>query len=251
MNSYQQLCAEFYDIDKPAAPADALEYYAAIVSQAGGPALEPMCGSGRLLVPLLERGHDVDGVDGSGHMLDRCRTRCAALGFNPALSQQLLHELSLSRRYRLIFIPEGSFSLVIDPNEARESLRRMHAALVPGGRLVIDVERYEGSENHRWPWDGRSVTRPDGARIIYSRLGHFDATRRISYSMGRYDLVEGGKLLETEFEEFNLRQYERNEFSALLEECGFIRVQMLPHYRQNSSSPEGSLLFEAIRAESR
>jgi SAM-dependent methyltransferase len=247
VNSYLQLCTEFYDIDKPTPPEDALAFYAALVKGARGAALEPMCGSGRFLIPLLEAGYDVDGVDGSEHMLASCRARCTARGFNPTLERQLLQELSLARRYALVFIPASSFSLIVNPAEARASLRRIHALLAPGGRLVLEVERYQGSENYAWPWGARWVTRPDCKRIICSWVGHYDSAQRTSYSIGRYELIDGGRLIETEFEDFNLRLYEPEEFRALLEECGYTRVTMPDHYSERSNTQERSLVFDALR----
>lgn len=45
--AYQSLCTQYYDLDKPEAPQDILEYYAAYAAQVKGPILEPMSGSGR------------------------------------------------------------------------------------------------------------------------------------------------------------------------------------------------------------
>jgi hypothetical protein len=53
MSSYGSLCTEFYDLDKPNAPRDALDFYALKARAAGGRVLEPMCGSGRFLVPMV------------------------------------------------------------------------------------------------------------------------------------------------------------------------------------------------------
>jgi hypothetical protein len=63
MNSYKTLCTEFYDIDKPNAPKEALNFYLHYVEQANGRILEPMSRSGRFLIPLLERQYDIDGLD--------------------------------------------------------------------------------------------------------------------------------------------------------------------------------------------
>ena len=56
INNYKKLCSEYYDLDKPSAPTEALEYYHKEALRANGPVLEPMCGTGRFLIPLLERG---------------------------------------------------------------------------------------------------------------------------------------------------------------------------------------------------
>ena len=71
LNTYGRLCTEVYDITKPQAPADALEFYLRHLGSADEPVLEPMCGSGRFLIPFLEWGVDIDGTDASPYMLKR------------------------------------------------------------------------------------------------------------------------------------------------------------------------------------
>ncbi|KIA77543.1 hypothetical protein DB43_GE00240 [Parachlamydia acanthamoebae] len=74
--SYRELCTEFYVLDNPHAPLDALRYYLACAAEANGSILEPMCGAGRFLIPLIEEGYDVTGFDNSPHMLEVCRNKC-------------------------------------------------------------------------------------------------------------------------------------------------------------------------------
>ncbi|MBK8207742.1 MAG: class I SAM-dependent methyltransferase [Planctomycetes bacterium] len=77
MTAYGDLCTQFYDLDKPQAPELALEWYSQRL-QGAGRVLEPMCGSGRFLVPLVSRGLLVDGVDPSEPMLRACRAKAAS-----------------------------------------------------------------------------------------------------------------------------------------------------------------------------
>jgi len=39
MKTYMKLCTEFYDIDRPSAPADALDFYLHYAQQANSPIL--------------------------------------------------------------------------------------------------------------------------------------------------------------------------------------------------------------------
>ena len=52
LETYLNLCTEYYDLDKPEAPTDALQFYLKYADEAHGPILEPMCGTGRFLVLL-------------------------------------------------------------------------------------------------------------------------------------------------------------------------------------------------------
>src|SRR3954470_10257220 len=105
MNCYKKLCTEFYDTDKPTAPPDALEFYLRYSEQAAGPILEPMCGSGRFLIPILQGGFDIDGFDASPHMLAACREKLKRLGLTTHVTEQSLPEIDLPRTYGLVIIP--------------------------------------------------------------------------------------------------------------------------------------------------
>src|SRR5260221_937511 len=138
MNSYKKLCTEFYEIDKPHAPAEALAFYLHYAQQAKGPILEPMCGSGRFLLPLLEQGFSIDGVDDSADVLRACRESGQRRGLAPVLYEQFIDRLELPQRYHLVMIPPGSFCLLTQAMQIEESLRRLHAVMVPGATLVLE-----------------------------------------------------------------------------------------------------------------
>lgn len=242
---YRKLCTEFYDLDKPEEPADAFEFYLKYAQAAQGPILEPMCGSGRFLLPLVAQGFDVDGVDASSFMLEACRKRAAEMRLAPKLFQQTLETLELARRYALAFIPAGSFGLITQAAQAQAALRRLHAALLPGGKLVLEVDRPAFESSTSWPWGGRWLKRPDGALLVMSWLGQYAASERISYSVHRYELVLEGRVVETEMEEFNLRAYEAPEFQALLEAAGFVEVKPLKAFEQRPpDADDEGLVFE-------
>lgn len=234
MQCYNKLCTEFYDLDKPEQPEDAFEFYLRYAEQAQGPILEPMCGSGRFLLPLIARGFEVDGVDASSFMLDSCRRRAAHQQLHPQLFQQPLEALELPRRYALAFIAAGSFGLLTQPEQAREALKRLHDAVLPGGRLVLEADRPAFETSTSWPWGGRWLKRPDGALLVISWLGQYAASERTSYNIHRYELVVDGRVVETELEEFNLRNYEPPELQALLERAGFVDIKLLKAFEQRA-----------------
>lgn len=231
VNPYGNLCTAFYALDKPAAPPDALDFYLEYARQANGPILEPMCGTGRFLLPMLERGFDAEGLDHSKDMLAACRQRADELGLAPTLHERSILELPRERRFALVFIPSGSFSLLTDDALIRASLRAIHDALLPGARFVVEIERLQPSPTTTsGTWGGRWIERPDGTKIVISWLSQYSASEAISRSLHRYELIRNGALLATEFEEFELRFHDPVVFAGLLEETGFRKVQSFKPY---------------------
>jgi len=248
MNSYKKLCTEFYDIDKPSAPEDALAFYLRYAQQANGPILEPMCGSGRFLIPLLKHGFDIDGIDASPYMLDACRNNCRHHRVTSMLYEQFLHELELPRQYNLVIIPAGSFCLITEPGQVQESLRRIHAHMLSGAKFVLEIERIMMQSSNAGLWSGRWVERADGAKIICSGLEHFNVEERISQNIHRYELIRDGELLETEFEEFNIRLYDPVEFHELLDTSGFVGIKVQkPYSLIVSAETAETIVFECSK----
>ncbi len=80
-----------------------LPYFLKQIARFGQPVLDVACGTGRVLLPLLRAGIDVDGCDLSEDMLHHCRKKATAEGFSPNLYAQPMQACDLPRRYRTIY----------------------------------------------------------------------------------------------------------------------------------------------------
>ena len=152
---YKALCTEYYDLDKPTAPEDALQCYLSYAEEAQGPILEPMCGTGRFLIPLLEQGYVVTGFDSSPHMLNVCRKKCKERGLTSTLLEATFETFSLQMRYNLIFIPSGSFCHLITSEQIKNALSFIADRLNPGGKFVFEVETLRAIREPQGVWRGR------------------------------------------------------------------------------------------------
>ena len=221
MQSYGKLCTQYYDLDKPAPPPDALTFYLKQAGAASGPILEPMCGSGRFLIPLMQAGFEVTGVDPSHAMLKACRLKAKALGLNPILYPQFLHEMEVPGSFALALIPSGSFGLITNETEASQSLGKIYQQLSPGGRLILELDHLSEEAALLMGSGESSVTRSDGAQIKRISSGEYDPVERVFHGINVYELIEQGQSAEQELEHFNLRYYEPGQITHLLEKSGF------------------------------
>lgn len=232
MNCYNKLCTEFYDTDKPTAPPDALAFYLGYAEQADGPILEPMCGSGRFLIPLLQHGFEIDGFDASPHMLAACREKLKRLGLKANVTEQSLPDIELPRKYGLVIIPAGSIGLVVDELALRNSLKRIKSLMLPRAKFIFETGQRKPPEASSWPWWGRWIERADGARLIISGLGRYDAKTSIKSDIHRYEVIRDGQLIASEFEDFDIRMTELAEMDAWLRDAGFEHIMPLKIYDQ-------------------
>ena len=221
MAAYGSLCTEFYDLDKPTAPPDSLAFYIGAARKAGGRVLEPMCGSGRFLVPMLQRGLPVDGVDSSPAMLKACRAHAGRLGIGVRAYLQEVASLQLPHRYSMVFIPSGSIGLITDDEAFRAALSRIRSHMDPNGRLLLELAADDGTPTGPTELEPRTVMCPDGTSITYSctvaRSAGSDAVR----FSGAYVKREGTRVLDAEEEELVLRVYGVDRVMEELSVCGF------------------------------
>jgi SAM-dependent methyltransferase len=127
-----------------------ITYYQRLIEHYGQPALDAGCGTGRLLIPFLRAGLDVDGCDVSGDMLSYCQQTAEREGLAPRLYQQALHQLELPRRYRTI-VACGVFGIGVSRAQDFSALGRFHEHLAPGGVLLLENHLPYGDAK-AWPF---------------------------------------------------------------------------------------------------
>lgn len=241
--AYKSLCTEYYDVTKPYASSSEIDFYTSRLQ--GKKILEAMCGSGRLLVPLLEGGLDIDGIDYSAEMLTSCKKRVADKGYNPTLNEQSLESLSLSNFYDAIIIAIGSFQLIHPRDKALLVLSKLKEHLKPQGKLYIETfipweAMYENAEHEIY--EG-SVDTPDKAKINLRCENSTNKQEQYYIGKNEYQKIKDGEVIETEHEEMYICWYFRYELQYLLEKAGFSDITI--HDVDFSQNPDG-IIYEAV-----
>src|SRR5439155_15135009 len=104
-----------------------------------GPVLEVGCGTGRIMLPCLRAGVNIEGLDLFPGMLKRLREKAAALGFNPTLHHASMSAFRLSRRFALIMIPFNTFVHNLSADDQIATLKACGDHLQSGGMLAFDT----------------------------------------------------------------------------------------------------------------
>lgn len=238
-----------------------LDYFKAAIRKFGEPALDLGCGTGRILLPLLADGFDVDGSDISVDMIARAQTQATKHGFTPRLAVQPMHELDLPRVYRTIYIC-GAFGIGGRRDNDREALRRVYRHLEPGGALLITGHEFpykQRNENswarwlprqHKrieWPSEGVRRRTSDGDEIeLLSRLAELDPLeQRLKLEM-RARLWRGGQIAKEEFYSLKAALYFAQEVLLLLDVAGFRDLAIEGNYSGlPATSDDDTVIFVA------
>ena len=230
MAAYGRLCTLFHDADTPRATTAEVDWYAERLPRDAGPVLEAMAGSGRLLLPLLERHINVHGVDASPSMIASCEARLAAAGLATSIFRQDVVTLNLPFRYAAAIVADGSFQLVADPIAAQKALERIRAHLVAPGLLLMDL--YIPAEALHPPGapevQVQTVTLHDGTKLARRAEVSVDAEGKRIDIRSRYEQRERATITAREDETLAVTWYTEDEIIALIREAGYRDVALGP-----------------------
>lgn len=231
-----------------------LEYFRRFV-EAGQPALDVGCGTGRLLIPYLQAGLDVDGSDISRDMIELCRDRAEREGLSPTLRVQPMHELDMPRRYRTIYAC-GALGVSGSREQTEQALARMYEHLEPDGTLVLDAEvpysgewgwdywvkERRGSLPEPWPEPGERRVARDGSEYeLRSRFVAVDPfLQQITKEMRGF-IWRDGRVVEQDEHVLKLTDHFPNELRLMIRQAGFTDVQLRGDY--TDSEPNADTTF--------
>lgn len=239
--------AEFNEADP-----DELAFYQRVIEQAEQPALDLACGAGRLLLPLLAAGFDVDGCDGSSDMLAHARDLAQQQGLAPRLFQQLMHQLDLPRMYGVIFICD-SFGIGATREDDAETLKRCYRHLLPGGSLVFshDLPNFPPDLWHGlpepWPPIEERKTAKNGDELgETTRLVELDPLQQRLTMEIRAELWRGGRMIAEEGGTIRINLYPVRELLHMLEAAGFAHTDVRAGYSEEpATDDDGFVVFIA------
>lgn len=248
LNYYGRLASEVYDLDKPIGHSFGdVEYYADRLKTCKGPVLEPAVGTGRLFVPLLEMGIQIEGFDLSKEMLSICRNYCKEKDLTPNLFEAEMETFARSTKYDAIIVPTGSFLLIYQREHSIKALKNFHSHLTSGGKLIIDLifpDEFSAGTRSIKSWEnlhGETITSED-------TFAETDFINQYTVRHTKYEKWRDGVLIQTELERYPLRWYGVEEFKLILENAGFMEITISSDYKYNQypTQRDQVVTFEAV-----
>lgn len=242
---------------------DDIPFYLELARQHGTRVLEVACGSGRVLVPLVQSGFEVVGVDASPHMLALAREKldsAAALSVAPlsgAAGRATLVEADMRRfelDYRdfdLAIVAVKSFAYLTERSDQSSCLDSIARHLRPGGVLAIDllhprpewIAAATGSLRDDMLHSERGLTVSRAESVVST-----DLARQVRVIRSIYEVIdERGAVVEKRFVEWPYRWTHRFEAELLLERAGFVVDAIYGGYRREQLTSEANALVFVAR----
>ncbi|CAH1211407.1 class I SAM-dependent methyltransferase [Paenibacillus sp. JJ-223] len=225
MSYYGELCTRMYESDKSLAEGKELEFYLSFVHRKDMRVLEPMCGNGRLLIPFMQQGIDIEGFDISDDMLKVCREKGKQLNLEPRVYNRGIEDFISPNTFDLIVIPFGSFSLL--PEElVNMSLHNLKKALTDQGKLLVTI-MLKDKEVHELPeWTESGKVHFEHESIVLYKKTQYLRDRSILFTELKYQLQNDDQIIKTEMMEFPLKLYSITEFEGILQDNDFEHIRL-------------------------
>jgi SAM-dependent methyltransferase len=128
---YEALWPELFE---PSVLEPAVEFLASLV--ATGAALEFGIGTGRVALPLSQRGIRVRGIELSPAMVEQLRTRLGTSDIGLTVGD--FATTRVNGRFTLVYLLRNTITNLTSQHEQVEAFRNAARHLVPGGRFVIE-----------------------------------------------------------------------------------------------------------------
>jgi SAM-dependent methyltransferase len=221
---------------------DDLPFWLAFVREGRGPFLDMACGTGRVLIPLLEADLDGDGLDASEAMLARCAVKASDAGKQPTLLCADMREFRMPRRYVRAFCAFNAFAHLLDTEAQIAALRCVREQLLDGGAFAVDLG-YPRPDI----WSAKPDTRVLEGEFAHpsrpTRLYLFDRRTMDPLAQTQHSQIEieerdlHGGLMRTHVSHTVLRWTHKLELELLFRAAGFARWEIYGGFEREPLTP--------------
>lgn len=156
--------------------------------------LECGIGTGRIAIPLAEKGHSVYGIDNSPEMLEQLERNLSK--YPPEVRDRIriyevdMRRFDLGRQFPLILVAFSTFNYLLTVEDQQAALEAMRKHVTPDGALVLEILSF----SHYPAWFKDQPVRRKMKEKVHPvtgeigeawRIGSFDCTTQI-VSENRY-----------------------------------------------------------------
>lgn len=255
--------AKWYDLFYSTESGDEVEFYLEQAVASGGPVLEIGVGTGRIAIPVAERGIETFGVDASAEMLAVAEAKASAqspLSGELTLLEADMRTLDLARKdFALVMIPARTLLLAASYDEQLATLCCAARHLRPGGKLVFNVFNptpeliYDDSEEP--VGIGEATDLRSGKRYRLSAVNRFDNDNQINDAVQVVTEIGSHGTSEAESEvarlPVRLRYSFPHELFSMLEETGLEVENVFGSFNSEPFSEDSEeIIFVARRPDS-
>ena len=238
--AYESLAASYDRLTNDIPYEQMLDFYDRLLERYGcapTSALDLACGTGSMALLLARRGWSVLGCDQSEEMLTQAYEKAMEEENPPYFIRQRMQRLALPQPVDLVVCCLDGINYVTDPEDLRQTFRRVFRALNPGGLFIFDIN----SEAKLRSLDGQLFLDEDDDVFCLWRA-EFDETSRIcTYGMDIFR--RRGKVWDRSREEHREYAYRADELAQWLSDAGFAGISLYGDRRLEAPAENEQRIF--------
>ena len=204
------------------------------------------CGPGLYASRFAALGHTCTGIDFSPASVEYARQEAAEQHLNCTFIHEDVRRADYGSGYDLAMLIFGEFN-VFTPDDARLILRKAHAALNPGGALLLEPHTDEmiyeiGHQPDTWYTASSGLFSDKPHLSLHEHL--WNGVQRVTIQ--RYFIIDATSGAATRWAS-SMQAYTQDEYRALLTECGFGDIEFYASLNGDDDVQPGLLAILAYR----
>jgi SAM-dependent methyltransferase len=197
-----------------------IPFYIDKVKEYGEPILELACGTGRVTLPLAEKGISIMGLDLLDSMLKEARRKANETGVKIEWIEGDMTDFNLNKKFNLILMPGCAFNGLMDLESVENCLTCVKKHLEPNAGFIFDAFNPNLNILVRDPsetYPNAKYQDPDGSGlVIVTESTRYDKASQNLNTTLTYSIAD-----KTVSNELILRIFFPQELDALLKYNGF------------------------------
>jgi len=241
--------AEFYEWVY--SDADDVPFYLNLAKHFGGPILEPMCGTGRLMVPLARAGYGVAGIDSHPGMFNIAKGNIAgekaSVKKRLELHQMDIRDFDLKRKFKLVIVAFNGFLHLLKPPDRDSAMACLARHVDPTGALVIAVRNLKAPGTAHGEQLDKMKDLGSGHLSRYSTIQE-DKDRPVMHIRFRYELYPADGRIENRETDFELAVLQANQLKAVMEGAGLCVWESFGGHHHEQLTPRSDWIIHIARS---
>jgi ubiquinone/menaquinone biosynthesis C-methylase UbiE len=251
LNSYKNT-AHLYDTDDRDIVKDDVNFYIKQAENNHGEILEIACGTGRVTLPLVRAGFNVDAFDLSSEMINefimKLNQESKEVQERIKLSQADMTDFNFNKKYRMIIIPFRSFQLLTETEQAIQCLTCIQHHLSEDGIFIIHAYRPNMHLDDSWVQpETEDWTKTDLNTGITIKRTHIkrriDQINQITFPELIYYISDAEGKEEKFIEKLAMKYYYEEQLRELLISNGFKIVEEFGYFDERPIQDGPELIF--------
>lgn len=180
--------------------------------------LDIACGTGKVSIPLAERGFEVVGIDISQEMVNAARKQAAAAGVNALFLAEDMRDFTLPEPVGLAYSFGDSINYLMGIDDVVQAFQSIAAALTDDGVFIFDLI----TEHHILQYFSGKTYTGQHRHIKYIWDNEYDTATRVCISTMTFQVPHPGSGEIQEFKEVHYQKiYPVEEVVDALTRAGF------------------------------